>query len=82
MPVGNSAIGEDFVDSKQEIKQILATLEKDNVLLAAPRRFGKTSIMRRLEKELSDNGNVVIFLDVESIYSPQRFLSEIIMELN
>jgi len=81
MPVGSPAIGDDFVDREQDIKQILATLRKDNVLLAAPRRFGKTSIMRKLEKELFGNGNVVIFLDVESVYSPQRFLSEIIMEL-
>ncbi len=81
MPVGNPAIGEDFIDRKREIKQILEVLEKDNVLLAAPRRFGKTSIMRRLERELFGNDNVVIFLDVESVYSPQRFLSEIIMEL-
>jgi len=81
MPVGSPAIGEDFIDRKQEIKQILTALKKDNILLAAPRRFGKTSIMRRLEKDLFGDGNVVIFLDVESVYSPQRFLSEIIMEL-
>lgn len=81
MPVGSPAIGEDFIDRKQEIKQILTALKKDNILLAAPRRFGKTSIMRRLERELSGNDSVVIFLDVESVYSPQRFLSEIIMEL-
>lgn len=81
MPVGSPAIGEDFIDREHEIKQILATLEKDNVLLAAPRRFGKTSIMRKLEKELSGNDSIVVFLDVESVYSPQRFLSETIMEL-
>ncbi|AKB30678.1 hypothetical protein MSSIT_3959 [Methanosarcina siciliae T4/M] len=81
MPVGNPAIGEDFIDRTQEIKQILTALKKDNILLAAPRRFGKTSIMRKLERELFGDGNVVIFLDVESVNSPQRFLSEIIMEL-
>ncbi|MDI9393996.1 MAG: ATP-binding protein [Euryarchaeota archaeon] len=82
MPVGSPAIGEDFIDREQEIKQILKSLDKDNILLSAPRRFGKTSIMRKLERELSGNGNVVIFLDVESVYSPQRFLTETIMELN
>ncbi|AKB38978.1 putative ATPase (AAA+ superfamily) [Methanosarcina siciliae C2J] len=81
MPVGSPAIGEDFVDREQEIKQILTALKKDNILLAAPRRFGKTSIMRKLERELFGDGSVVIFLDVESVNSPQRFLSEIIMEL-
>ena len=81
LPVGNPAIGEDFIDREKEIAQILSALEKDNVLLIAPRRFGKTSIMRRLEKELLNRGEISIFLEVEDVSSPQRFLSEIIMAL-
>lgn len=52
LPVGNPAIGDDFIDREKEIAQILAALKKDSVLLIAPRRFGKTSIMRRMEKGL------------------------------
>lgn len=81
LPVGNPAIGNDFINREKEIEQILSALERDNVLLIAPRRFGKTSIMRRLEKELSDRDEISIFLEVEDVYSPQRFLSEIVMAL-
>lgn len=81
LPVGNPAIGEDFIDREKEIEQILAALEKDNVLLIAPRRFGKTSIMRRLKEKLLNRDEISVFLEVEDVYAPQRFLSEIMMAL-
>ncbi len=81
LPVGNPAIGEDFIDREKEIAEILSALKKDSVLLIAPRRFGKTSVMRRLEKELLDQDTFSVFLEVEDVYSPQRFLSEMVMAL-
>lgn len=81
LPVGNPAIGNDFIDREKEIDQILSALKKDSVLLIAPRRFGKTSIMRRLEKELLSRDGLCVFIEVEDIYSPQRFLSEMVMAL-
>ena len=81
LPVGNPAIGDDFIDREKEIDQILSALKKDSVLLIAPRRFGKTSIMRRLEKELLSQDGLCVFIEVEDIYSPQRFLSEMVMAL-
>lgn len=81
LPVGNPAIGDDFIDREKEIGQILSALKKNSVLLIAPRRFGKTSIMRRLEKELSSLDGLCVFIEVEDIYSPQRFLSEMVMAL-
>jgi AAA+ ATPase superfamily predicted ATPase len=81
LPVGNPAIGDDFIDREKEIDQILSALETDSVLLIAPRRFGKTSIMRRLEKELLIQDGLCVFIEVEDIDSPQRFLSEMVMAL-
>jgi len=56
-------------------------LKKDSVLLIAPRRFGKTSIMKKVEKGLLDEDEICVFLEVEDVYSPQRFLSEMVMAL-
>lgn len=81
IPVGSPAIGDDFFDREYEISQIISMVDKDSVLLIAPRRFGKTSIMRGLERELLNKGKISIFLEVEDVYSPQRFLSEIFMAL-
>ncbi len=81
LPVGSPAIGEDFIDREKDVEHILSALKKDSVLLIAPRRFGKTSIMKRVEKELLDRDEICVFLEVEDVYSPQRFLSEIVMAL-
>jgi hypothetical protein len=37
--------------------------------------------MRKLEKELLNRGEISIFLEVEDVSSPQRFISEIVMAL-
>jgi AAA+ ATPase superfamily predicted ATPase len=81
LPLGNPAIGDDFIDREKEIEQILSVLEKDSILLIAPRRFGKTSIMRKVEKELTDQNEICIFLEVEDVYSSEHFLTEIVMAL-
>ncbi len=46
--IGNPVTGDDFFDREQEQAQIWRKLERDHVLLLAPRRIGKTSLMRRL----------------------------------
>jgi AAA+ ATPase superfamily predicted ATPase len=81
IPVGNPAVGNDFIDREKEISLILSTLEKDSVLLIAPRRFGKTSIMRKVEKELLGKDEICFFLELEAVNSPHRFISEIVMAL-
>ncbi|MCK4458430.1 MAG: ATP-binding protein [Methanosarcinales archaeon] len=81
LPVGSPAIGDDFIDRENEIKQISTALAKDNVLLIAPRRFGKTSIMKRLKRDLSSQDEISIFIEVEDVDSPPQFLTEIVMAL-
>ncbi len=81
LPVGSPAIGEDFIDREKEVEYIFSALKKDSVLLIAPRRFGKTSIMKKVEKGLLDEDEICVFLEVEDVCSPQRFLSEMVMAL-
>ena len=81
LPVGSPAIGDDFIDREKEIKQIFTALAKDSVLLIAPRRFGKTSVMKKLKRELSSQDEISIFIEVEDVYLPQQFLTEIVMAL-
>ncbi len=37
--------------------------------------------MRRMEKELIEQDIISVFLEVEDVYTPQRFVSEIVMAL-
>lgn len=46
--IGNPVTGDDFFDREKEQALIWRKLERDHILLLAPRRIGKTSLMRRL----------------------------------
>jgi len=76
-PVGAPVRDRDFVDRSREVKEILKALKRDSILLIAPRRFGKTSIMREVEKKLRNDGFLCVYLDVSYVSSPREFIIEL-----
>jgi AAA+ ATPase superfamily predicted ATPase len=52
LQAGGPAMGKDFFDREEEIKEAMGSLEKDNSLLISPRRYGKTSLMREVVRRL------------------------------
>jgi len=78
--VGNPTRGDDFWDRKTEIEEIWRALEKEHVLLVAPRRFGKTSIMLNLMDEPRP-GYTVFYLDTEWVKGPADFIAELATQL-
>lgn len=78
--IGNIAKGRDLWDRQYEIETIWKALGKSSVLLKAPRRFGKSSIMYKLcENPKSDYK--VLFQDTEGLRDPKDFLSVLMAEL-
>lgn len=75
--IGGPVIGKDFFDRKKEIRHVIESLGKDNVLLVAPRRYGKTSLMREVERKLRRQSKTCLFLDVMYVCSPQEFMIEL-----
>lgn len=71
--IGNIAKGGDFWNRKEEIDTIWKTLEKDHVLLKAPRRFGKSSIMNNLF-EFPHNDFTVFFRILKKSQSRKSLL--------
>jgi hypothetical protein len=71
--VGPPARGADFFDREEQVELLWNRLETGNVLLAAPRRFGKTSLMYRLLDE-PQPGWKPIHVDAESIREPVNFI--------
>ena len=69
--------GDDFFDREEVIKDIWNSLERSSVLLAAPRKFGKTSIMFNL-RDNPERNFIPIFFDIEHIESPEEFIIELI----
>jgi uncharacterized protein len=54
--VGSPVEGEDFFDRDSERRRMWRRLETDSLLLLAPRRIGKTSLMRALCAEADQHG--------------------------
>ncbi|MFO7459529.1 MAG: ATP-binding protein, partial [Desulfatiglandales bacterium] len=53
-----------FCDREKELKELRSYAEAGaNVVLFSPRRFGKTSLVRRVQSSLVDKGGVAIFAD-------------------
>ncbi len=75
---GNEVSGADFCDRQEE----LTALKKDvhaglNVLLYAPRRIGKTSLLRKLQSELiEDDQYTVVYFDFFSVSSVDEFIQK------
>ena len=71
---GQVATGEDFFDREQEQKQYWSDLDTDNLLLLAPRRVGKTSVMKRMQENSDQQGFSVVFVDVSDAGSEAAFV--------
>ncbi len=71
--VGPPARADDFYDREELVELLWERLEAGNVLLAAPRRFGKTSLMYRL-LDRPRPGWKPVHIDAESIREPVNFI--------
>ena len=72
---GNPVRGDDFFDREQELEEIWSTLQGDSILLAAPRRVGKTSIMLRLVDQ--PKNFKVLFLDAQDYSEPEDLITDL-----
>lgn len=78
--IGSPPRGQDYFGRKNLIERLWTRLERDNVLLVAPRRFGKTGAMFQLLDHPREPFRP-IFLDVEHIESPADLIIEILAAL-
>jgi uncharacterized protein len=75
--VGQVATGEKFFNRKEDIKKLWEKIRNgSNVLLSAPRRTGKTSILYYL-KDNPEEGYSILYLDTESVDSCNEFFRKI-----
>jgi uncharacterized protein len=75
--VGNPVQGDDFFGREREVSQLIHRLEADSILLLAPRRVGKTSIMYRVREELADAGVLPVFFSVADVRSEAEFVERL-----
>lgn len=71
--IGSVATGNYYYERSEIVSEIWSELEKGNyILIAAPRRVGKTSVMRHITDH-PKNGYKLIFENVQSIKSEKDF---------
>ena len=79
--VGPPVSGDNLFGRENELKHIWERLESGNhVLMTAPRRVGKTSLMMELKRE-PQPGWTVVYVDVEACTDAQSCITEIVDEL-
>lgn len=80
--LGPPAIGDSFFDRKEITENIVDRLKTTSILLVAPRRFGKTSIMLNVKDVLEKQKiGPILYLDVEWIADPSDFITEVLSKL-
>lgn len=79
---GAVARDDDFFNRINEMKAFWRNLDADNLLLLAPRRVGKTSLMRKMGQDAHTYGFNAVFVDVsdctDELHFVQRLYSAIL----
>jgi len=76
---GGQVRNDDFFGRECEVRRIWRVLENGNVLLSAPRRVGKTSIIYNLRDKHKDEW-LPIYMDLESCFTPKEFIEKLVNE--
>ncbi|MFP3043656.1 ATP-binding protein [Treponema primitia] len=72
---GTIVRGGDFFDRKEECSRIVETLMGgNNMVLYAPRRFGKTSLVFKVIEQLEKKKVTCVYFDFMTVYSPESFV--------
>lgn len=73
---GTVVRGDFFYDRKEESMRIVTTLTNgNNMVLFAPRRYGKTSLVFRVVEQLEAQGYNCVYFDFLPVYSIETFVS-------
>ena len=72
---GSIVRGDYFYDRKEESERIISTLANgNNLVLFAPRRYGKTSLVFKVMEELEAKGFCCVYFDFLPVYSIESFI--------
>jgi len=67
--------GTNFYDREEDCKRIVDTLAGgNNLVLYAPRRFGKTSLVFKAMEQLKKQGFICVYFDFMPVFSPESFV--------
>lgn len=72
---GTIVSGDDFADRRHEIDELTqALLSQTNVIIASPRRYGKTSLILEVFRRVRTQGILTVYVDLLPVTSRTRFI--------
>lgn len=72
---GEAVSGDYFTDREKEAKELKAELRNgQNIIIFSPRRYGKTSLIKKILSELKKEGMITLYIDLFFVNSKQRFI--------
>jgi AAA+ ATPase superfamily predicted ATPase len=75
---GDLALDETFTDREEELAALKAdVLNGQNVAIIAPRRFGKSSLVKRATQDLLADGLLVVEVDLMSTPTKEKFAAKL-----
>lgn len=73
---GRAVAGEFFTDREHEIKTLKNSLKSgQNVIVTSPRRYGKTSLIKRVLLDLKRQGLLTVYVDLYPAISKEKLIS-------
>jgi len=73
---GSVVDGPYFTDREEELEKISSYINGENhLILISPRRFGKTSLIRKI---INESGRINIFIDMQIVLSAEDFASQLL----
>jgi AAA+ ATPase superfamily predicted ATPase len=79
---GTIVEGSYFIDRENEIKEIKNNLYSgQNLIIYSPRRYGKTSVMAKVLKELHEEDYFIVYIDLFRITSQKKFIESYSREI-
>ena len=74
----NVAGGSDFCDRTEEVAELGRLVQEgQSVVLSSPRRYGKTSLVLRLQERLREQEVLTVYADFFSVLSEQDFVTKV-----
>ena len=71
--VGDAVTGEKLYGRERDLDVLWDRIRSNSILLSSPRRFGKTSLLREMQRN-PRYGMKVVYMDVESVGSADEFV--------
>ncbi|MEL6350071.1 MAG: hypothetical protein AAFV53_43630 [Myxococcota bacterium] len=75
---GRPVEGHDFFGRERFIAMMLEDVQTANLLLLAPRRVGKTSVLKKIRVKARANGRLVAFTDVSDVVDELGFIEALL----